>query len=173
MDRGVVLVGPMGSGKSAVGRALATRLDTSHVDTDALVVEHVGAPIPEIFDHDGEEGFREAESVALEAALGRMPCVVSTGGGIVERRANRARLVESGALVVWLDADIDVLAQRVGDGRGRPLLAGDPVAALTRTVTARAPLYEAVATIRLDTSDLTTGRCVDAILVALDHEVSA
>ncbi len=169
----MVLIGPMGSGKSAVGRALAARLDLDHVDTDASVVEQVGATIPEIFDRDGEEAFREGESASLDAALRRMPCVVSTGGGVVEREANRDRLAGSGALIVWLDADIDTLAGRVGDGRGRPLLTGDPKAALARTVGSRAPLYEEVADVRLDTTDLTTGHCVDAILALLDHEVPA
>lgn len=171
--RGVVLIGPMGSGKSAVGRALATRLGMAHVDTDSLVVERTGTTIPEIFDRDGERGFRAAEAAALETALEDMPCVISTGGGIVEREPNRVRLADSGALIVWLDADIDTLAGRVGDGRGRPLLAGDPKAALARTVEARAPYYEETAAVRLDTGDLTTGHCVDAILALLDHGVPA
>ena len=173
MPRRVVLVGPMGSGKSSIGRALARRLAVDHVDTDDLVVHRCGRTIPQIFATDGEACFRELESAALEGALSGEPSVVSTGGGIVSSLQSRRLLESSGALVVWLDASIDELVRRVGDGDGRPLLVGDVRDALAEKVHERAPLYDEVAHVRLDTSGLSTQRCVDAVVAALEREVTA
>lgn len=161
----------MGSGKSTVGRALARRLRTGHVDTDTLVEQAEGRSIAEIFETDGEGRFRELESAALDSAL-RLPGVVSTGGGIVVLDANRARLQASPALVVWLDGTVDALAQRVGSGRNRPLLAGDVRRSLEEKVAERRPGYLQVADLRIDTTGMRRGACVDAIVASME-EVSA
>jgi len=167
-QRSVVLVGPMGSGKSTVGRALARRLGLGHVDTDDIVARSAGRTIPEVFETEGEAAFREMESAALVDALAGSCAVISTGGGIVMSDVNRARLRESPALVVWLDGSIDALADRVGSGRGRPLLEGDVRETLKEKIAERAPGYLAVADVRVDTSEMRHSDCVDAIVAALE-----
>ncbi|MFB6259776.1 MAG: shikimate kinase, partial [Thiohalorhabdaceae bacterium] len=100
----IFLVGPMGSGKSTVGRALAARLGTNLVDLDELVAAGAGLSIPEIFEAEGEAGFRDREQAALaDIADLRGPLVVATGGGAVLREANRRRMAEAGR-VVYLHA---------------------------------------------------------------------
>lgn len=166
-QRSVVLVGPMGSGKSSVGRALAQRLRMRHIDTDALVERRDGRSVPEIFAADGEAAFRALETAELRSALDAS-AVIATGGGIVVTDENRRLLNESGALVVWLDASIDALAERVGSGRGRPLLEGDVRRALQAKVAERAPGYLEVADLRVDTTAMRHSDCVDAIVAALE-----
>ena len=171
-SRLVVLVGPMGSGKSTVGRALAHRMGIGHIDTDDIVVDRLGRPIEEVFATDGEATFREAESAALSAALDGIDAVVSTGGGIVMAPDNRRALETSTAFVVWLDASVATLMRRVGDGAGRPVLTGDVRGALTATVEDRKPRYREVADLRIDTSNLSHSECVDEIVAALQDRDS-
>lgn len=166
-SRSIVLVGPMGSGKSTVGRALARRLRISHLDTDSMVVESSGCAIPEIFERDGEERFRELETAALNAALVSRS-IVSTGGGIVVNEANRTRLQAKDTFVVWLDGSIDALVERVGSGRGRPMLGGDVRASLRQKITERSPGYLEVADVRVDTTQMRHTDCVDAIVAAVE-----
>ncbi|MDG2026262.1 MAG: shikimate kinase [Acidimicrobiales bacterium] len=165
--RTVVLVGPMGSGKSTVGRALAGKLGMRHIDTDDLIQRRSGRAINEIFETGGESEFRSLETAELRDALDAT-AVISTGGGIVVTRENRQLLVDAPALVVWLDGSIEALTARVGSGRGRPLLGDDVQASLEAKVTARAPGYLEVADVRIDTSEMRHADCVDAIVAALD-----
>jgi shikimate kinase len=157
----------MGSGKSTVGRALAKRLGTGHVDTDDLVVDAAGASIEAIFERDGEERFRTLETAVLSEALAS-PAVISTGGGIVVTPANRALLRDSDVFVVWLDGSIDALTTRVGSGRGRPLLQGDVRAALQEKIAERNPGYLEVADLRVDTTAMRHVDCVDAIIASME-----
>jgi shikimate kinase len=167
----VVLVGPMGSGKTTIGRALADRLGVAHVDTDDLVEAAAGVSVADVFATEHEAGFRARERVALAEALRGVDAVISTGGGMVTGAANRERLGRPDAFVVWLDPPIDELVARVGDGSGRPLLAGGVRAALARTVAERRPHYAAVADLRLDTGAHDVAGCVDAIVRARDEAV--
>lgn len=169
----LVLVGPMGSGKTEVGRALADHLGRAHVDLDELVVTSSGCSIPELFDVEGEAGFRQRETVALATALEGGPSVVSTGGGVVVALSNRAMLRDADATVVWLDAAVDSLVDRVGDGHGRPLLRGDVRSMLETTVEEREPFYDEVAAVRIDTSELSTTRVVEMVLTVLEQGVSS
>ena len=121
-DRCVLLCGLMGSGKSRVGRALATRLGWDFVDTDERVEKAAGMKISEIFARDGEAAFRRLESEAL-AGLPTHRAVVALGGGAVISAENRRRLREKGTLV-WLDASPATLVERIGESQKRPLLAG-------------------------------------------------
>ncbi len=140
----MVLVGPMGSGKSSVGRELARELGLPFVDLDAELVRRHG-PIPTLFEQRGEAAFRELETAALAAVLAGPAVVLATGGGAVLAEANRAAL--GGHTVVWLTITPDTAARRLAGDASRPLLAGDhPEEAWARIARDRTPHYQAVAT---------------------------
>jgi shikimate kinase len=139
--RTVVLVGMMGAGKTAVGRALAGRLGVEMRDSDAEIVASAQLSIAEIFERYGEAFFREKESAVIARLLDGPPCVLSTGGGAWLSRANRTLLTERAA-VLWLQADLDLLWSRVRHKTTRPLLrTADPRATLAEIHAARQPIY--------------------------------
>ena len=141
----LVLVGMMGAGKTSIGRRVAKRLHRRHVDLDKAIERAAGTTVPEIFTAEGEAGFRAREHAVLVELLGsEAPLVISTGGGAVLRDDNRAAMRARGT-VVWLRATPATLLVRVGDGSGRPLLAGDPLGNLTRLAAERADAYRDVA----------------------------
>jgi len=159
----VVLIGFMGTGKTAVGRALAARLGLAFVDTDALVEERAGRSVARIFAEDGEEVFRRLESEAVASAGDRAGTVIATGGGVVLRPENMARLRQRGMVVALRAAPAAILA-RVGAGSARPLLGANPEERVRRLLVERGPLYED-ADLVVDTSDLSTdeiARCIEA-----------
>jgi shikimate kinase len=163
----LLLVGMMGAGKSTVGRLLADRLGCPYLDSDVEVEAVTGHTVAEIFAQDGEAAFRVAEADALHAALsGPAPVVVSVAGGAVLDPANRELLRRSGT-VVWLRASPATLAARVGDGAGRPLLAGDPAAALVRLEAERCPLYAEVADVVIDVDGVPPAEVADQVLAAV------
>jgi shikimate kinase len=167
------LVGMMGSGKSTIGRRCAAKLGRPFVDTDDLVVTLAGMPVAEIFATRGEAAFRAFEKQAVgDITASPEPHVVATGGGAVLDPDNRRRLRDAG-VVVWLRASVDALSRRVGDGARRPLLAGDPRAALTRLETTRAAAYEAVAHLQVDTTDRDIDAVVNAVLDAFAEATSS
>jgi len=137
--RNVVLIGFMGTGKTAVGRRVAARLGCPFVDTDTLIEERAGRPIPRIFAEDGEAAFRQLEAEVVDAAAGRDGVVIATGGGVVLRPENMARLRQTGVIVA-LRADPKAILARVG-GSVRPLLAGDPEGSIRRLLAERDVLY--------------------------------
>ena len=139
----------------------------NHLDLDEMIVAARGLTIGEIFEAEGEPGFRTLEHEALSSALAGGPAVVSTGGGVVTVESNRDLLGGSGALIVWLDASVEVLTCRVDGDTTRPLLAGDDVEGALRTIVAeRADWYNEVADVRIDTSEATVEDCVDLIVAA-------
>lgn len=161
----VILIGMMGSGKSAVGRSLAVALGRPFVDTDAEIEARAGRPIPAIFAAEGEAAFRALEAVVIAEVVGRSDCVVATGGGAVGNPANRAAL-RAGGLVVWLDAPPAVLLERAAaDGlAGRPMLTGpDPLGRLTELSAARAAAYAETAHLRLETAGVSVEAVAEAI----------
>ena len=139
--RSLYLVGMMGSGKTSTGRPLAERLGYGFVDADAVIEQAAGCSIPEIFERDGEAGFRKLESQVLSAISQRHSLVVATGGGVVTQPENWG-LLHSG-IVIWLDVVPDQLLQRLkADSSVRPLLqTADPEAALHALLNERRPLY--------------------------------
>ena len=139
--RSLYLVGMMGSGKTSTGRPLAERLGYGFVDADAVIEQAAGCSIPEIFDRDGEAGFRSLESQVLSAISQRHSLVVATGGGVVTQPENWG-LLHSG-IVIWLDVVPDQLLQRLNaDSTVRPLLqTADPEAAVNALLNERRPLY--------------------------------
>jgi shikimate kinase len=141
LKRTVVLVGMMGSGKTAIGRALAATLDVPFVDSDAAIEEAAAASIAEIFARDGEAFFRKREAEVLKRLLSGPPGIVSTGGGAFLAEANRAVIAQMG-VAVWLDADLKILWERVRHKDTRPLLqTPDPKATLTAIYHERTPIY--------------------------------
>jgi shikimate kinase len=160
----LVLIGLMGAGKSSVGRRCADRLGRPFVDTDDVVVTMTGMPFTEFFAQYGEPAFRDLERQAVaDVSASPEPLVIACGGGTVIDPENRRRLRASG-VVVWLRAPANVLAARVGNGESRPLLAGDPEAALRRLGAAREPAYEAAAHVSVDTDELDVDSVADAVI---------
>lgn len=155
----IVLVGMPGSGKSTVGKALAEAMGRSFVDTDALIVEDAGRPIPEIFATDGEEVFRAFETEAVKKAGMMSGAVISTGGGVVTRERNYAPLSQN-ARIVFIHRDLDKLPIK-----GRPLSQAHP---LEEMYAKRLPLYKAFADVEIDNNGSLTAT-VDAILKALGY----
>jgi shikimate kinase len=143
----VFLVGPPGSGKSTVGKYLAERLNARFLDLDEVIAERAGADIPWIFDVEGERGFRDREETVVADYTTQDDVVVATGGGVVLREANRARM-KANCTVIYLSATIDTLVARTAGKDKRPLLAGkDPRPILSEMLEVRGPLYEEVADI--------------------------
>lgn len=139
--RTVVLVGMMGSGKTAVGRALAQRLEVPFLDSDAAIEEAAKATIAEIFARDGEPFFRDRESEVIARLLSGPPAILSTGGGAFMQERNRRLITERG-VSVWLDADVDTLWERVRHKDTRPLLrTADPRGTLAALFAQRVPVY--------------------------------
>ena len=161
--RSLYLVGMMGSGKTSTGRPLAERLGYGFVDADAVIEQAAGCGIPEIFDRDGEAGFRSLESQVLSAISQRHSLVVATGGGVVTQPENWGML-HSG-IVIWLDVVPDQLLQRLNaDSTVRPLLqTADPEAALNALLNERRPLY-AEADLTVVINDETPEAVADGIL---------
>ncbi len=159
----VILIGPMGSGKSSAARSLASLLGHRFSDTDRLVVQRAGQRVSEIFDREGEAAFRQREREALLELKGWSRHVIATGGGIVETPENVETLRSMGC-VVWLRASLEVLWRRVATDMNRPLLQVlDPRAALAQTVAKREPLYSAAAHVSVDTSGLTAQQVVTSV----------
>ncbi|WDT90922.1 3-dehydroquinate synthase [Streptomyces sp. SCSIO-PteL053] len=162
----VVLVGPMGVGKSTVGELLAARLGTTYRDTDADVVAEAGKPIAEIFYDEGEEHFRALERRAVAAAVAGHPGVLSLGGGAVLDGATRELL--AGRPVVYLSMDVDEAVRRVGLGAARPLLVVNPRRQWRELMDARRHLYEEVARTVVATDENTPEEVAQAIIDALE-----
>ncbi|WP_246142713.1 shikimate kinase [Nocardioides rubriscoriae] len=147
----VVLVGPMGAGKSTVAGLLAERLGVAARDTDTDVEAAEGRSISDIFVESGEAHFRALERDAVAAALASHDGVLSLGGGAVLDASTRALL--AGHRVVFLRVGLAEAVKRVGLGAGRPLLFGNVRAQIKATLEERAPVYESVATIVVDTDE--------------------
>ena len=139
-----VFVGAPGAGKTTVGQAVAALLGVPFADSDTIVEERAGKPIPEIFFDDGEETFRRLEREAVAAALTGFDGVLALGGGAILDEGTRALL--AGARVVHLSVELSDAVKRVGLGGGRPLLAINPRATMKYLLDQRKPLYASVAT---------------------------
>lgn len=162
----LVLIGFMGSGKSAIGRVVAQRLRFRFIDTDALIVKQAGQPISAIFAERGEEHFRDLETEVLQSLRNLRHTVIATGGGVVVMPRNHAILRELG-FVVWLTAREDVIFERVSRNSKRPLLqTDDPRATIAEMLAVRRPLYEAAAAWSLDTTTRSHGESAEAVIAA-------
>ncbi|MFE9467290.1 shikimate kinase [Streptomyces virginiae] len=162
----VVLVGPMGSGKSTVGALLAERLGVPYRDTDADIVTAQGRPISDIFVDEGEPYFRELERQAVAAAVAEHTGVLALGGGAVLDEGTRELL--TGLPVAYLSMDVEEAVRRVGLGAARPLLAVNPRRQWRELMEARRPLYTEVARVVVATDDRTPEEVAQAVLDALE-----
>jgi shikimate kinase len=140
-----VLIGLPGSGKTTSGRRLANILEVTFADSDHLIEAEAGATVEEIFAAQGEVVFRELEARVIAATLTSFDGVLALGGGAVLTESTRRALAASGSPVIWLRSSVRNLARRVGDGHGRPLLAGDARQRLSELSLAREPVYLDVA----------------------------
>lgn len=160
----LILVGPMGSGKSTIGQLLAKKLHRPFVDTDHYIEHKTGADIPWIFDIEGESGFRQRETKALRQLSQNMGQILATGGGVVIREENRHLLKKAG-LVIFLHADVDTQWQRTKKDKNRPLLNQDnPKQILQNLYDIRLPLYREVADIEIISQKISTKKMVIEVL---------
>ncbi|MEU1013173.1 shikimate kinase [Streptomyces sp. NPDC005890] len=162
----VVLVGPMGVGKSTVGRLLAERLGVGYRDTDEDIVAAEGRTIAEIFVDEGEAAFRALEKAAVRAALAGHPGVVALGGGAVLDPDTRALL--AGHRVIYLSMEVEEAVKRTGLNVARPLLAVNPRKQWRELMEARRHLYEEVATAVVATDGRTPEEVTQAAWDALE-----
>ena len=162
----VVLVGMMGTGKTAVGRALARRLKRPFYDTDRLIEAREGRPIPVMFESSGEAHFRDVEAAVIREVAAKPAGVIATGGGALLREENRAALTQRGVLI-WLKADLETMVNRTKGRSTRPLLnVQDRRAQLAALLAERSPHY-AVA----DVSVETTGKHVEEVTQMIVHRI--
>ncbi|MEM8981580.1 MAG: shikimate kinase AroK [Pseudomonadota bacterium] len=164
----VYLIGPMGAGKSAVGKQLARQLKLDFVDSDTEIENRTGVDIPFIFEKEGEAGFRKRETAVIADLTDRNNLVLATGGGVIGEPDNRRRLGARGQ-VVYLTASIEQQLTRTRRGRERPLLKdGEPRAILTALMDVREPLYQELADMVVATDQRRVNDVVDEILQRLD-----
>ncbi|MGI0118780.1 shikimate kinase AroK [Zooshikella sp. RANM57] len=141
----IFLVGPMGAGKSTIGRLLSKALDVEFKDSDREIEARTGADIPWIFDVEGEEGFRDRESAMLEELTQQNGMILATGGGAVLREKNRRMLLQSTGTVIYLYTSVEQQLARTFRDKRRPLLQNEnPQAVLAKLMKIRDPLYREV-----------------------------
>lgn len=149
----LILVGPMGSGKSTVGKYLAQSMSLAFRDTDEMIVEQSGREISDIFIEDGEESFRALEKIILRTALLEDDSVLALGGGACVSVDAQSALRVSGAFIVYLKISLSKVSSRVGFNQGRPLLMGNPRGQWQSLMNERAPIYEDLASFTVDVDD--------------------
>jgi shikimate kinase len=168
-SRNIFLVGPMGSGKTAVGKRLARVLGLEFHDSDNEIEHRTGVDIPFIFEKEGEQGFRERERDVIASLAALEGIVLATGGGAVLLEANRRCLSERGT-VVYLRASVGQQLERTRHGRHRPLLeTDDPAALLAELMETRAAMYEEVADVIVDTDSRRVQAVADDIVRRLEN----
>lgn len=147
----LVLCGFMGCGKTSVGRRAARLLDLEFLDLDQYIEERAGLTVSEIFDRFGEDGFRQREALAVEEAAARPGLIIASGGGTVLRRQNVQAFHRHGGVILFLDAPLAALQERLKNDKRRPLLqVPDRRRVVEELFCQRAPLYRAAADITID-----------------------
>lgn len=173
LTRSIFLVGPMGSGKTAVGRRLAQELGLAFIDSDDVVEARSGVDITFIFEREGEAGFRERECRVIDELTAQPAIVLATGGGACMDPGNRACLHDRG-FVVYLHTSIEQQLRRTRGGRPRPLLAGgNPREVLLRLMAIRDPQYREIAHLVVDTDGRKVPAVVDEIRAQLPPSAAA
>lgn len=158
MPTKIILIGPMGAGKSTIGKALAAKLGLPFSDTDQLIEEKEGHPISEIFLERGEPYFRNIESEVVQKAVNDLEVseegVLSLGGGAIVNELTQDLLKKTRARKIFLDITLSAVAPRVGFDNARPLLLVNPRQKWNELMIARRPIYESLADLTIDVSDL-------------------
>ena len=163
----LILVGPMGAGKSTIGRLLAKELRIPFKDSDKEIEDRTGADIPWIFDVEGEQGFREREQAMIAELCEMQGVVIATGGGAVLREANRASMTKGGQ-VIYLFTSIEHQLGRTSRDRNRPLLqTANPEKVLVDLMLFRDPLYREIANLVIETDERPPRLVVQEILERL------
>ena len=167
--RNLILVSPMGAGKSTIGRLLAKELHLPFKDSDKEIEVRTGADIPWIFDVEGEQGFREREQAVIADLCREDGLVLATGGGAVLRQENREAL-RAGGRVIYLHASVEQQLERTARDRNRPLLrTADPGRVLRDLLAIRDPLYREIADVVIDTDQRPPRMVVQEILSRLEQ----
>lgn len=166
-SQNIILIGPMGSGKSTIGQLIASRLHREFYDSDFYIEEKTGVDIPRIFDVEGEEGFRARETKALEELTAKNRLVLATGGGSVIREENR-RLLKSAGFIIFLDTSVNQQMARLKHDKKRPLLQTEnPRERLEKLLAERKPLYLELADLRIKTDRKFARKVVSEIIPQL------
>jgi len=164
----IILIGPMGSGKTTVGKQLAKRARMDFVDSDHMIEERCGVSISTIFDIEGEEGFRKREAKMLTELCARPGIVLATGGGAIVSEENRIMLRKSG-YVVYLKTSIETQLARTQKNQNRPLLENvDAQGKLTQLMEERGALYEQEADLIVTSGERVVSKVVEEIIQAMD-----
>jgi shikimate kinase len=166
--KSIVLIGPPGSGKSTVGRALSRRLKLSFFDTDSMIEEKAQKKIGEIFVDEGEDTFRNLEYMVLQEVLQLPNCVVSLGGGAPIKEQSQALITSSNVFVVFLDISLASAAPRVGFNRDRPLLLGNPRAQWQALNEIRRPIYQSLSSMSIKVDDMSIEDIVSQIVPTVE-----
>jgi len=166
--KNIVLVGPMGSGKTTVGRRIAENLKVDFYDADHEIIDKTGVSIDHIFDVEGEEGFRKRESKALKELCSKSNIVLATGGGAVLLEENRSIIKKAGS-VIYLSSSVEQILRRTAKSKTRPLLENSKNRrqTISNIIDSRDPLYREVATIIINTNGKKLNGLINEILTHL------
>ena len=159
----IILIGPMGSGKTTIGNRLSSDFKLTFRDTDQMIVQQTGREISDIFIEDGEDEFRAIEKIILRTALLEDGTVLSLGGGACTSLDAQSALRASGSFIIYLKISLSQVSARVGFNQGRPLLMGNPRAQWQTLMNERAPIYEGLAHYVCEVD----GKTIDQIAVEL------
>jgi len=170
-SRSIVLIGLMGAGKTTIGRRLALAMSLPFVDADNAIEDAAGMTIAEVFEHHGEDHFRDGERKVIARLLKEGPLVLSTGGGAFMDDETRQRLAGAG-VTVWLRAELDLLVERTARRNTRPLLKTDPRKTLERLIIERHPTYS-LADITVDSRNVPHEVMVHEIIERLNNYLDA
>ncbi|CAG0878785.1 unnamed protein product [Cyprideis torosa] len=160
----IFLIGPMGAGKTTVGRNIARRLKMDFFDSDKEIERLCGVSIPTIFEYEGEQGFRDRETKIIDELTQRSPILLATGGGSVLREENRRMLRQRGT-VFYLRVNLKEQFSRISNDKNRPLLQTEnPRETLRQMMLERSPIYESVADYRVNSNGRNMRHVIDQIL---------
>lgn len=170
VNKNIILIGLMGTGKTTVGRQLAKRLKRDFYDSDRVIEERTGADIPLIFEKEGEQGFRSRETAIIDELTQMQGIILATGGGAILSEQNRQYLSERG-VVIYLKSNLKTLVERTSKDKNRPLLHADEPAEviLQRLLDQREPLYEEIADIIVFTANNSIHKVIQAIIGKLKN----
>lgn len=164
-EKNIYIIGPMGAGKTSVGKRLSCILKVDFFDSDMEIIVQTGVSIDHIFDVEGEVGFRKREIKVIKELCQRKGIVLSTGGGVVLALENQEQF--KNGIVVYLYADIEVLIARVKNSKNRPLLKDNAQENLTKILKERETIYQQVANIKINT----TGKKIYAIIKEIKQQL--